>query len=125
MKSDLLNGICEVRPGENEVLQGTGKIPVGSRISHGITQISRQLRLSVDRSGAWLAISHLSPLQNIKSILPLVKKKARRARLNSDTQEVIELTKILHSKLLLQRGDGALKQLLTGGCSRTVQIKPT
>jgi hypothetical protein len=85
MKADLLNGICEVRPGESEVLQGTGKTPVGSRISHGITQISRQLRLSVDRSGAWIAISHPSPLQNIKSILPLVKEKARRARLNSDT----------------------------------------
>ena len=43
-----------------------------------------------------------------------MKEKARWARLNSDTQEVVELTKILHSKLLLQRGDDALKQLLTG-----------
>ena len=120
METDLLNSVGEVRPGENEVLQGTGKIPVGSRISHGITQISRQLRLSVDRSGAWLAISHPSSLQNIKSILPLVKEKARRARLNSDTQEVMELTKILHSKLLLQRGDDALKQLLTGGGEHNV-----
>jgi hypothetical protein len=48
--------------------------------------------------------------------LPLVKEKSRRARLNSNTQEVMELTKIFHSKLLLQRGDDALKQLLTGGC---------
>ena len=103
MKTDLLDCICEVRPSEGEVLQGTSKTPVGSRISHGITQISRQFRLSVDRSGAGLAISHPSPLQNIKCILPLVKKKARRARLNSNTQEVMELTKILHSKLLLQR----------------------
>ena len=28
---------------------------------------------------------------------------------------MVELTKILHSKLLLQRGDDALKQSLTGG----------
>ena len=89
--------------------------PVGSRISHWITQISRQLRLRVDRSGAGLAISHPSPLQNIECVLPLVKEKTRRTRLNSDAQEVVELTKILHSKLLLQRGDNALKQLLTGG----------
>ena len=75
----------------------------------------RQLRLSVDRSGAGLAISHPNPLQNVKRVLPLVRKKTRRARLNSDAQEVVELTKILHSKLLLQRGDDALKQLLTGG----------
>ena len=52
VKTDLLNGIGEIRPGEGQVLQGTGKTPVGSRISHGITQISRQLRLSIDRRGA-------------------------------------------------------------------------
>ena len=89
MKADLLNGICEVRPGESEVLQGASETPVGSSISHGITQSSRQLRLSVDRSGTWLAISHPSPLQNIKCILPLVKEKTRRARLNNNTQEVM------------------------------------
>ena len=44
-----------------------------------------------------------------------MKEKARRARLNSNTQKLMELTKILHSKLLLQEGDDALKQLLTGG----------
>src|SRR6185437_6819748 len=112
MKADLLNSICEVRPGESEILQGASKTPVGSRISHRITHISRQLHLSVDRSGAGLAISHPSPLQNIKCILPLVKEKARRARLNSNAQEVVELTKILHSNLLLQIRDDALKQLL-------------
>ena len=31
-------------------------------------------------------------------------------------QEVVELTEILHSELLLQRGDDTLKQLLTGSC---------
>ena len=69
VKTDLLNGIGEIRPGEGEILQGTGEAPVASRIGHGITQISRQLRLSIDRSGAWLAISHPSPLQNIKCVL--------------------------------------------------------
>ena len=120
METDLLDSVGEIRPGEGEVLQGTGEASVGSRISHRITQISRQLRLSVDRSGAGLAISHPSPLQDIKCILPLVKEKARRARLNSNSQEVVELTKILHSKLLLQRGDNALKQLLTGGCEHNI-----
>src|SRR6185436_16683477 len=116
----LLNGIGEIRPGEGQVLQGTGKASVGSRISHGITQIGRQLRLSIDRSGAWLAISHPSPLQNVECILPLVKEQARQASLNSNAQEVVELTKILHSKLLLQRGDNALKQLLTGGSEHNI-----
>ena len=100
METDLLNRICEVRPGEGEVLQGASQTPVGSRIRHRITQISRQLRLSVDRSKAGLAISHPSPLQDIKCVLPLGKEKTRRTRLNSDAQKVVELTKILHSELL-------------------------
>src|SRR6185312_2319556 len=74
----------------------------------------------VDRSGAGLAISHPSPLQNIECVLPLVKKKTRRARLNSDAQEVVELTQILRSTLLLQRGDDTMKQLLTGGCEHNI-----
>jgi hypothetical protein len=38
-------------------------------ISHKITQSSRQLHLSVNRSGARLAISHPGTLQDIKGIL--------------------------------------------------------
>ena len=45
---------------------------------------------------------------------------ARRVSLNRNAQEVVELTKILHSKLLLQIGDDALKQLLTGGCEHNI-----
>ena len=33
---------------------------------------------------------------------------------------MVELTEILHSKLLLQRGDDTLKQLLTGGYEHNV-----
>ena len=91
METDLLNRVGEVRPGEGEVLQSAGQTPVGSMISHRITQISRQLRLSVDRSGAGLVISHPSPLQDIEGVLPLVKEKTRRVSLNSDAQEVVDL----------------------------------
>ena len=79
------------------------------------TGVEQGLEWSRAWSGAGLAISHPSPLQNIKCILLLVKEKTRRVRLNSDAQEVVELTEILHSKLLLQRGDDTLKQPLTIG----------
>ena len=49
-----------------------------------------------------------------------MKEHARRTVLNSDTQEVVEHTKILHSKLLLQRHDDALKQGLTGSCENNI-----
>jgi len=49
-----------------------------------------------------------------------VKKHARRTALNGDTQEVVEHTKVLHSKLLLQGHDDALKQGLTESCENNI-----
>jgi hypothetical protein len=36
-------------------------------------------------------------------------------RVNSDPKEVMECTQLLHSKLLLKRGDDPAKEGLTGG----------
>jgi hypothetical protein len=83
MEADLLDNVGEIRSGESEVLQGSSKTPVSSRISYRITQSSRQLRLSVNRSGAWLAISHPDTLQDIQRILTLVKEKTSLTVLNS------------------------------------------
>jgi hypothetical protein len=66
--------------------------------------------LGVNRSGAGVAVSHRGSLQDIKSILPLVKKDPGRMRLNSDPEEVVKHTQILHSKLLLKRGDNAAEE---------------
>jgi hypothetical protein len=101
LKEDLLNSIHKVQSGEGEVLQSTNKTLESSRISHRSTHIYRQLRLCVNRSGTRLAFSHPSPLHDIKGILSLVKEKA--------TQEMVKLAKILHSELLLQRGENVLK----------------
>ena len=49
-----------------------------------------------------------------------MKEHARRTVLNSDTQEVMEHTKVLHSKLLLQGHNDALKQELTGSCENNI-----
>jgi hypothetical protein len=49
-----------------------------------------------------------------------VKKKTRLVGLNSDTQEVVKFAKILHSKLLLQRGNNALKHRWTRACQDNV-----
>jgi len=101
MKADLLNCIRNIRPGESEVEQGTSDTLVSSRVSNRSTLSCRKLGLSIDRSGTRLAVSHTRSLQNLKCILALVKEEARGTRLNSDTQKVMELTEILHSKLLL------------------------
>jgi hypothetical protein len=41
-------------------------------------------------------------------------------RLNSDPEEVMEHTQILHSKLLLKSGDDAAEKWLTGGCEDNI-----
>jgi hypothetical protein len=68
MKANLLNGICEVRPCESEILQGSGKTPVGSDQTRDHPEDQTRL-----------AISHPITLHDIKRILSLVKKKTRLA----------------------------------------------
>jgi hypothetical protein len=72
METYLLNCIGDIRPGEGNVLQGTGQTPVGSQISNGGALRLGLLALSVNRGGTGLAVSHPCPLQDIESILPLV-----------------------------------------------------
>jgi hypothetical protein len=74
MKTDLLNCIGDVWPGEGELLKGPSETPVCNGVSHRGSLNLRQLALSIDRSGAGIAVNHPSPLQDIPSILPLVKK---------------------------------------------------
>jgi hypothetical protein len=75
MEAYLLDSVGEIWSSEGEVLHGSSKTPISSRISHRITQSSRQLRLNVDRSRARIAISHPGTLQHIQGILMLVKEK--------------------------------------------------
>jgi hypothetical protein len=58
--------------------------------------------LSVNRSGARLAISHPDTLQGIQGVLALVKEKTCLTGINCHAQEVVKLTQILHGKLLLK-----------------------
>jgi hypothetical protein len=73
METDLLHSVGDVRPGEGEVLKGTNKTPVPGGVLDGVTLGLRELRLCVDWGRAGLTVSHLGPLQNVKSVLPLVK----------------------------------------------------
>jgi hypothetical protein len=49
-----------------------------------------------------------------------VKEKPTLTGLNCHTQEVVKLAQILHSKLLLKRGDYSLEQPWTGGSQNNV-----
>jgi hypothetical protein len=58
--------------------------------------------LSVNRSGARLAISHPCTFEYVQGILALVKEKTSLTGLNCHAQEVVKLAQILHGKLLLK-----------------------
>ena len=73
METDLLHSVGDVWPSEGEVLKGTGKTPIPDGVLDWVTHGLRELRLLVDWGRAGLAVNHLGPLQNVKSVLPLVK----------------------------------------------------
>jgi hypothetical protein len=52
--------------------------------------ILRELRLSVDRHGARLAVGHASPLQNVDGIVTLVQEETLGPMFGSDAEEVVE-----------------------------------
>jgi hypothetical protein len=72
MQAHLLDGVGDVGPGESEVLKRAGQAPVGRRVGDRRPVVLRELRLSVDRRGAGLAVRHASPLQDVDGVLVLV-----------------------------------------------------
>jgi hypothetical protein len=90
MQTHLLDGVCDVRPGEIEVLKRAGQAPVGRRVGDQEARRLRELRLSVDRRGAGLAVRHASLLQDIDGVLALVEEETLRPTLGGDAEEVVE-----------------------------------
>ena len=70
VQANLLNGISDIRPGEGEILQGTGETPEVRGILNRWT-ISRQLGVGVHRSRARLALGHTRTVQDVDHVLPL------------------------------------------------------
>ena len=71
--------------------------------------------MSVQQSRAGLTVSHASALEDVDGVLALVEKQALRLALHGDSQEVVQLTQVLHRELLLEGGDDALQEVVRGG----------
>jgi hypothetical protein len=76
MQAHLLDCVGDVGSGEGEVLERAGQAPVGRRVGDRGPVVLRELRLSVDRRGAVLAVGHVSPLLDVDGVLTLVKKRS-------------------------------------------------
>jgi len=71
VKADLLDGICNVRASERQVLEGTCKTAVGSGIIHRRANICGDLGTSVKGGRAGIAATHTMAFQNVQGVLPL------------------------------------------------------
>jgi hypothetical protein len=89
MQAHLLDDVCDVGPGEGEVLEHAGQAPVGRRVGDRRPVVLRELCLSVDRRGAGPAVRHASPLQDVDGILALVEEETLRPALGGDAKEVV------------------------------------
>ena len=92
VKAHLLDRVGDVGPGEGEVLESLDEALVGRHVADWSVVVVGELRLSVDRRGAGLAVGHASPLQNVHGVLALMKEEALGTPLHDDPKEVVERT---------------------------------
>jgi hypothetical protein len=62
VEAHLLNSVGDVRPREGQVLESASQAPVERRVSDRGPVVLIELRLSVDRRGAGLAVGHANLL---------------------------------------------------------------
>jgi hypothetical protein len=111
MEADLLNSICNIRPGEGEVLKGTGKAAVGGGIKNWRTSISGYFGASIGRGKAGFAVAHAVSVEDVQSVLTLGKEQRVLVALNSYTEEEVKGTKVLHRKFLFQGNNDSVEKL--------------
>jgi hypothetical protein len=96
MQAHLLDDVRDVGLGEGEVLECTGEAMVGHRANDRGAVILRELHLSVDGCGAWLAVGHASLLQDVDGVLALVEEETLRPALGGAAEEVAKGPRVLH-----------------------------
>jgi hypothetical protein len=119
VQADLLNCIGDIWPGEGEVQKSSSKTAVLAGIRNRGT-ISRELRVSIHRSAARLAVTHTSSLQNLQHILALREKKAVTSALNADTQKMVKRPHVCHRKFLAECCDNPVKKTRRGRSENNV-----
>jgi hypothetical protein len=114
VRAHLLDGVGNVRPREGKILEHTSEAPVGCRIGDRWSVVLRELRLSVDKRGAGLAVVQASPLQDVESVLALVEEETMRSSLGGDAKEVMKRPYVLHRELPLKGSYRVLKKVGSG-----------
>jgi hypothetical protein len=109
VKTDLLDGVSNVRMGKHQVLEGPSETPVVSRISNRMPRLSRDLGLCVHRRRNRLAVHHASSLKNVESKLTLSEEEHVSLMLYGDSQKMMEGAEILYGEFPLEGRYGLLR----------------
>ena len=120
MEANLLNCVLKLRSSESEVLESTNNGPVEASIRSGSTISSRELGLRVDRSGGRFAVKHSSTVEELMSVLPLMKKETIRTTHHLNTEEVVQRTQVLDGKLSTETISKLAKELRSACCQDDV-----
>ena len=99
MKTHLLHGILDIRSSQSEVLESTNDRPIESSIRSRRTIHGRKLGLRINTRSGGLAIKHADALQELVSVLPLMKEEAIWPAHHLDTEEVVQRTQVLDGEL--------------------------
>jgi hypothetical protein len=120
MQTDLLHSIGDVGSCEGQVLQRLGDASELRGIPNRRSRVSGQLCLHVHRSRARLAVSHDRTLEDVERVGALVQEQSVRMPLDSDAEEVVKRTQILHREFPLESGNGPAQELRAGSCQNNV-----
>jgi hypothetical protein len=110
IEANLLNCKGNVWTGEGQVLKGSCQAAVLSGVSNG-RSICRKFGVEINRRAARLARTHPGSLQNILSVLSLGEKQTMCRACNRNPQEMMKLTHVCHSKIMLKSPNDMAKKL--------------
>lgn len=99
MEKHLLDDILDLWSSQSELLESTNNRPVESSIRSRRTIRGIKLGLRINRRGGGLVVKHASVLQELMSVLPLMKKEAIRTVHHLNTEEVVQRTQVLDGEL--------------------------
>jgi hypothetical protein len=101
MQTDLLHGIGDVRLCEGRVLESPYNAPKLGGVLNKRPGVDSKLRLEVDRSRARLTVSHGRTLDDVQHVGELVEEHTVWTVLDSNVEEVVKRSEILHHEFLL------------------------
>jgi hypothetical protein len=120
MQTDLLHGIGDVRPCEGQVLQRPGDASELGGILNRRSGVCSQLRLQVHRSRTRLVVSHDRMLEDVERVGVLVQEQPVGTPLDSDAEEVVKRSQILHREFPLESGNSLTQELHARSCQNNV-----